>query len=85
MRASTEDQFADRAKEMLEKFVQERGHKIASYYRENVSGTKLERPEKQGEEEAAEKQGEGEGGDIREGEGEGEVSEREEIVEREGI
>ena len=38
LRASTEDQFADRAKEMLEQFVQERGHKIASYYRENISG-----------------------------------------------
>lgn len=45
MRASTEDQFADRAKEILEQFVQERGHKIASYYRENISGTKLDRPE----------------------------------------
>ncbi len=45
MRASTEDQFADRAKEMLEQFVQERGFKIASYYRENISGTKLDRPE----------------------------------------
>lgn len=30
---------------MLEQFVQERGHKIASYYRENISGTKLDRPE----------------------------------------
>ena len=37
--------FADRAKEMLEQSVQERGHKIVSYYRENISGTKLERPE----------------------------------------
>ncbi|OWD03394.1 resolvase, partial [Escherichia coli] len=45
LRASTEDQFADRAKEMLGQFVQERGHKIASYYRENISGTKLDRPE----------------------------------------
>ncbi|WP_231293062.1 recombinase family protein [Serratia symbiotica] len=45
MRASTEDQFADRAKEMLEQFVQERGFKIASYYRENISGTKLDRLE----------------------------------------
>jgi len=27
LRASTEDQFADRAKEMLEQFVQERGIK----------------------------------------------------------
>lgn len=45
LRASTEDQFADRAKEMLEQFVQARGYKIASYYRENISGTKLDRPE----------------------------------------
>lgn len=45
LRASTEDQCADRAKNMLEQFVQERGHKIASYYLENVSGTKLDRPE----------------------------------------
>ncbi|AXI24629.1 N terminal domain [Cardinium endosymbiont of Sogatella furcifera] len=45
LRASTEDQFVDRAQEMLEQFVQERGHKIASYYRENISGTKLDRPE----------------------------------------
>ncbi|SPW34528.1 multiple promoter invertase [Edwardsiella tarda] len=30
---------------MLEQFVQERGLKIASYYRENISGTKLNRPE----------------------------------------
>lgn len=45
LRASTQDQFADRAKQMLEQFVHERGHKIASYYRENISGTKLERPE----------------------------------------
>lgn len=45
LRASTEDQFADRAKEMLEQFIEERGHKIASYYREKISGTKLDRPE----------------------------------------
>jgi len=30
---------------MLEQFVQERGHKIANYYRENISSTKLDRPE----------------------------------------
>lgn len=30
---------------MLEQFVQERGHKIASDYRENISGTKLDRSE----------------------------------------
>jgi len=45
LRASTENKFADRAKEILVQFVQERGHKIASYYRENISGTKLERVE----------------------------------------
>lgn len=45
LRASREDKFADRAKETLEQFVQERGHKIASYYLENISGTKLDRPE----------------------------------------
>ncbi len=37
--------FADRAKEMLEQFVEEWGHKIASYYRENVSSTKLDHSE----------------------------------------
>lgn len=45
LRASAEDQFAERAKEMLEQFVQERGLKIASYYREDISGTKLDFPE----------------------------------------
>jgi DNA invertase Pin-like site-specific DNA recombinase len=45
LRASTEDQYADRAKTMLDQFVEERGQKIASYYRETISGTKLERPE----------------------------------------
>lgn len=45
LRASTEDQYADRAKEMLDNFVRERGLKIASYYKENISGTKLDRPE----------------------------------------
>ncbi|MGI2257540.1 recombinase family protein [Candidatus Cardinium hertigii] len=29
----------------MDQFVHERGYKIASYYRENISGTKLERPE----------------------------------------
>lgn len=45
LRASTEDQYADRARSMLDSFVSERGLKIASYYCENISGTKLERPE----------------------------------------
>lgn len=29
----------------IQQFVLERGHKIARYYRENISGTKLDRPE----------------------------------------
>ncbi len=45
LRASTEDQHAGRARGMLDKFVQERSHRIASYYIENVSGTTLSRPE----------------------------------------
>lgn len=45
LRASTDTQLADRAKEMLDKFIQERGHNVASYYRENISGTRLQRPE----------------------------------------
>ncbi len=45
LRASTEDQYADRARAMLDTFASERGLKIASYYRENISGTKLDRPE----------------------------------------
>lgn len=45
LRASTKDQHADRAKEMLKQFVEERGHKIASFYLENASGTQLNRIE----------------------------------------
>lgn len=45
LRASTEDQDALRAKEALERFCEERGFKIAAYYPENESGTKLDRPE----------------------------------------
>lgn len=45
LRASSEDQYADRAKNMLNDFVEERGGRIANYYREHISGTKLERPE----------------------------------------
>lgn len=30
---------------MLEQFVKEKGHKIASYYRENISSTKPDRSE----------------------------------------
>ncbi len=45
LRASTKDQDADRARSDLERFVTERGDKIASYYVENESGAKLDRPE----------------------------------------
>ncbi|MEQ4672498.1 recombinase family protein [Providencia manganoxydans] len=45
LRASSEDQYADRAKKMLNDFIEERGGRIANYYREHISGTKLERPE----------------------------------------
>lgn len=45
LRASTEEQDAMRAKAALERFCTERGLKIATYYPENESGTKLDRPE----------------------------------------
>lgn len=45
LRASTQDQDALRAKQGLETFCAERGLKIAAYYPENESGTKLDRPE----------------------------------------
>lgn len=45
LRASTQDQDALRAKQGLETFCAERGFKIAAYYPENESGTKLDRPE----------------------------------------
>jgi len=45
LRASTKDQDADRARTDLERFATERGVKIASYYLENESGAKLDRPE----------------------------------------
>jgi DNA invertase Pin-like site-specific DNA recombinase len=44
LRASTDEQNADRARSELEAFVHEHGHKIASFYVENESGTKLDRP-----------------------------------------
>lgn len=47
LRASTDDQNAERAKEELTAFAAEYGHKVASYYIENVSGASLERPELQ--------------------------------------
>lgn len=45
LRASTKDQDANRAKTSLEKFAVDNGLTIAGTYSENISGTKLERPE----------------------------------------
>lgn len=45
LRASTSEQNASRAKETLVAFAADNGHKIAAFYIENESGTKLERPE----------------------------------------
>lgn len=45
LRASTSDQDANRAKSALVSFAADNGHKIAAFYTENESGTKLERPE----------------------------------------
>ncbi|MGC8427390.1 recombinase family protein [Mixta calida] len=45
LRASTHEQDAQRAKNRLESFVKEKGHRIASWYVENVSGASLQRPE----------------------------------------
>ncbi|MET3307909.1 recombinase family protein [Bradyrhizobium diazoefficiens] len=45
LRASTRDQDANRAEGQLKAFATERGLKIASWYRENESGAKFDRPE----------------------------------------
>lgn len=45
LRASTTEQDAQRAKEELKTFADQFNHRIAGYYIENQSGTKLERPE----------------------------------------
>lgn len=45
LRASTKDQDASRAKAALELFAGERGLSIVGVYAENISGTKLNRPE----------------------------------------
>lgn len=47
LRASTDDQNAERAREELTAFAEEHGKRIASYYVENVSGATLDRPELQ--------------------------------------
>ena len=45
LRASTSDQNAKRAQSILQRFVQEKGFRIAGWYIENVSGASLQRPE----------------------------------------
>jgi DNA invertase Pin-like site-specific DNA recombinase len=45
LRASTDKQDALRAKQEIKEFVNGFGKKVAGYYVENISGTKLERPE----------------------------------------
>jgi DNA invertase Pin-like site-specific DNA recombinase len=45
LRASTKDQDANRAKVTLESFAVEKGLNIVDVYAENISGTKLNRPE----------------------------------------
>ena len=45
LRASTDEQDANRAKDQLRAFAAERGLKIAACYTENESGAKLARPE----------------------------------------
>lgn len=45
LRASTTEQDAERARQPLEAFAEERGLRIAAWYVENESGSKLARPE----------------------------------------
>ncbi len=45
LRASTSDQNAKRAQNALQKFVQDKGFRIAGWYIENESGASLQRPE----------------------------------------
>lgn len=45
LRASTDEQDANRARTQLEDFAKEHGHTIASWYVENDSGAKADRPE----------------------------------------
>ena len=45
LRASTQEQSAERAKEEVAAFIKQHDHKIAGFYIENESGTKAERPE----------------------------------------
>jgi DNA invertase Pin-like site-specific DNA recombinase len=45
LRASTNDQDAERAKQSLLDFAQDKSLEVADVYAENISGTKLDRPE----------------------------------------
>ena len=45
LRASTDDQDANRARDQLKAFAVERGLSVAAWYVENESGAKLARPE----------------------------------------
>ncbi|KQT54370.1 resolvase [Aureimonas sp. Leaf454] len=45
LRASTDEQDANRARTALHAFAEERGIRIAAYYVENESGARLDRPE----------------------------------------
>lgn len=45
LRASTSDQNAKRAQSTLQRFVQEKGFRVAGWYIENESGASLQRPE----------------------------------------
>ncbi|MFD2644279.1 recombinase family protein [Pseudomonas japonica] len=45
LRASTKDQDAERAKQLLLDFAQNHHLKVTGIYAENISGTKLDRPE----------------------------------------
>ncbi|HAS5424170.1 TPA: recombinase family protein [Vibrio cholerae] len=45
LRASTSDQNSKRAQSTLQKFVQDKGFRIAGWYIENESGASLQRPE----------------------------------------
>lgn len=45
LRASTKDQDADRAKAQLLKFASNSGFQVVGIYSENISGTKLQRPQ----------------------------------------
>lgn len=45
LRASTDDQNANRAREVLDQFAKDHGTRVASWYTENASGTKTDRSE----------------------------------------